>query len=640
MIEAAAMETSKRSRWNGQSRWRFGIGARLGAAFVAIVGLAVCASLVGWLSYRELSGELSRIAEVQMPQLAFASRLSKAGADIGSVTAALTGAETRAEYDETRRVYAERLAALQALLENHEPEPSVQSLLPLAASINGNLARIDLAAGKRFTLAEAMRADVEELRWVQADLIEEADPLVDDIRFNIEAETRNGRSAAALGEQRRSEALLTVVSQANLATGLIARLVSSATAEEVQEANAFLGDSADELAARLATLEGWPDSLTVRQLARRILQQSDPATGTPNRKRSEMREAGRLGELAKENSRLVAELGQRIEAEVVAIEARAGTAAQRAAAAIDLGRKLLAAIAVLAVVLAIGIGVFYVHRSLLARIDQLAHAAMAISAGNPAVRIPAGGDDELADLARALTLFRQTRDELVQSAKLAALGQMAAGIGHELNQPLAAIRAHIHSGSTLIARGNSEQALNNLEKIRALTARMAGQISHIRRFARRPDAELHPVDLPAVVHEALSLLEHRFEEERVTLKLALPPDMPRVMAEPVRLEQVVVNLIANALDAVAGRPERMVTVTAEKSDAGASLIVGDTGAGIAAKDRGAVFDPFFTTKPVGAGLGLGLSISYNIIKDFGADIGVLETGPGGTRFIVSLKGAA
>jgi two-component system C4-dicarboxylate transport sensor histidine kinase DctB len=343
--------------------------------------------------------------------------------------------------------------------------------------------------------------------------------------------------------------------------------------------------------------------------------------------------------LAKENGRLVADLGQRIEAEVVAIEASAGAAAQRAAAAIDLGRKLLAAIAVLAVVVAFVIGVFYVHRSLLVRIDQLAHAATAISEGNPAAPIPAGGDDELADLARALTLFRQTRDELVQSAKLAALGQMAAGIGHELNQPLAAIRAHIHSGSTLIARGKSEQALNNFEKIRALTGRMADQISHIRRFARRPDAKLYPVDLAAVVHEALSLLEHRFEEEGVTLTLSLSPDVPRVMAEPVRLEQVVVNLVANALDAVADGPERVVRVTTALSDEGAILTIADTGTGIAAADRDAVFDPFFTTKPVGTGLGLGLSISYNIIKDFGANIAVLETGPGGTSFVVSLKGA-
>ncbi len=633
------MKQHDRSRQKRLSRWRFGIGARLGAAFVLIVGLAVGASLVGWFSYRELSGELSRIAEVQMPQLAFASRLSKAGADIGSVTAALTGAETRAEYDETRRVYAGRLTALQSLLEHQDPEPSVQALSPLAVAINDNLAQIDLAAGKRFTLTEAMRADVDELRWVQADLIEEADPLVDDIRFNIEAETRNGRSTAALAEQRRSEALLTAVSQANLATGLLARLVSSSTAEEVQEANAFLGDSADELAARLTTLEGWPDSLTLRQLARRILQQSDPATGTPNRKRSEMREAGRLAELAKENGRLVGELGKRIDAEVVAIEASAGLAARRAAAAIDIGRKLLATIAVLAVVAALVIGIFYVHRSLLMRIDQLAHAATAISEGNPAVRIPAGGDDELADLARALTLFRQTRDELVQSAKLAALGQMAAGIGHELNQPLAAIRAHIHSGSTLIARGKSEQALNNLEKIRALTGRMADQITHIRRFARRPDSRLYPVDLAAVVNEALGLLEHRFEEEGATLSLSLSPDVPKVLAEPVRLEQVVINLIANALDAVAERPERVVHVTAVPSDNGAMLMIADTGAGIAPHDRDAVFDPFFTTKPVGTGLGLGLSISYNIIKDFGASIAVLDTGPAGTRFAVSLKGA-
>jgi two-component system C4-dicarboxylate transport sensor histidine kinase DctB len=120
----------------------------------------------------------------------------------------------------------------------------------------------------------------------------------------------------------------------------------------------------------------------------------------------------------------------------------------------------------------------------------------------------------------------------------------------------------------------------------------------------------------------------------------MPPDLPKVMAEPVRLEQVVVNLVANALDAVVERPERVVTVTAEGNGEGANLIVGDTGAGIATGNREVVFDPFFTTKPVGAGLGLGLSISYNIIKDFGADIAVLETGPGGTRFIVSLKGAA
>lgn len=620
--------------------WRFGIGARLALAFVAIVGLAVGACVVGWLSYERLSGELSRIANEQMPQLAYASRLSKAGADIGSVTAVLAGAETRSEFNEIRAVYAERLKLLQSLLAESDPNSPVGALLPLANGINDNLRQIDVAAGKRFTLLEAMRSDIDELRWVQADLLDEAEPLVEDIRFNIEAETRNSQGAAALAEQRKSEALLTAVSQANLATGLIGRLVNATTAEEVQETNAFLGDSADELASRLGTLVGWPDSITVRQLSGRILEQSNAQTGIPNRKRSEMIEAARLTELAGQNGRLVDELGRKIAAEVVAIEASANAAAKRAAAAIDTGRKLLAAIAVLSVVLALAIGIFYVQRNLLSRIRLLADEAGAISSGRPAAAVLPGGADELGDLAHALTMFRQTRDELVQSAKLAALGQMAAGIGHELNQPLAAIRAHIHSGSTLISRGKGEQALVNLDKIKALTGRMADHISHIRRFARRPDAKLRPTDISGCVRDALALLEHRFEEEGVVLDVSLPDaGRANVMAEPVRLEQVAVNLVANALDAVKGQQKRHVSVVVEPDGAGARLIVGDTGMGIAPTDVAAVFDPFFTTKPVGSGLGLGLSISYNIVKDFGGDISILETGPQGTRFLVTLKGS-
>lgn len=621
------------------TRWRFGIGARLGSAFVLIVGLAIGACFVGWISYGRLSGELSHITETEFPELAFAARLSKAGADVGSITAALANAETRANYKQVRRIYAERLQTLQKLLEEHSHNATAVTLLPLAKAIDDNLAKIDTTAGKRFTLAEVMRGDVDELRWVQADLLEEAAPLVDDIRFNIEIAMKGGKRDVALAEQRKSEALLTVVSHANLATGLIARLVSSSTVEEMQETDAFLGDSVDELATRLKTLSGWPDSLTVDQLAHVILQQANPATGTPNRKRSEMREAARLGELAKENSGLVAELGHRIEKGVVAIEASAKEAAKRAAYAIDVGRRLLAAIAALAVVLASIIGIFYVHRSLLARIRRLAGAADAMSAGQAAVSIPEGGDDELGDLAHALILFRQTRDELIQSAKLAALGQMAAGIGHELNQPLAAIRAHIHSAKTLISRDRSQQALTSLEKIGSLTGRIAGQISHIRRFARRPDAKLQSVDLKDAVCGALSLLEHRFEEEDIALDLSLAEGAVPVMAEPVRLEQVAVNLIANAIDAVENCSVRKISIAVARTPEGATLLVADNGSGIAPENHDSIFDPFFTTKPVGSGLGLGLSISYNILKDFDASIAVSRTGPEGTSFVVSLKGA-
>lgn len=622
-------------------KWRFGIGARLGAAFITIVGLAVGACTVGWLSYYQLSGELSHIAEEQIPRLVFASRLSKTGADIGSLTSPLAGAKTRSEYNEIRRVYAAHLDELENLLENGDVNQRVNTILPVAQTIQHNLLQIDMTAGKRFTLIEAMHADIDELRWVQADLIDEAAPLVDDTRFNIETEMRNSHDAAALDEQRKSEALLSLVAQASLSTGLIARLANGYTADDLQETNAFLGDSADELNTHLTTLKSWPDSITVRQLAKRILDKSNPENGTPNRKRSQMRETARLEELVVMNNHLVNQLGRNIAAEVTAIEARAAEAAERAANAINTGRKLLAAIALLSVLLAVAIGVFYVHRNLLLRIRQLALAANAISAGRADTDISAKGTDELADLAAALILFRQTRDELVQSAKLAALGQMAAGIGHELNQPLAAIRAHIHSGSKFIERGNSDRALANFEKIRLLTTRMANQISHIRRFARRPDTKQQSVNLYDTIHGALSLLEHRFDEENVTLKLDLPTlEQPLfILAEQVRLEQVIVNLIANALDAVKEHSIRVVTISVTPNEQGADLSITDTGSGIDTENLNAIFDPFFTTKPVGSGLGLGLSISYNIVKDFGASLSVADTGPQGTRFIVALKGS-
>lgn len=625
-----------------KGRWRIGIGARLVSAFVVIVGLAVGACLVGWLSYVRLAGELSQIVQSQLPQLAFATRLSKAGADINAAMASLAGTQTRAAYKEIRDIYADRLATLQTLLgvaDNGKVESDF--LLPLANAIDRNLQQIDIAAGKRFTLVEEMRSAIDELRWVQADLLEEADPLVDDIRFNMETEVnRTAGGEALLNEQNKSEALLTVIAHANLATGLIGRLTTTGSLEDLQETNAFLGDSVDDLAIRISTLSDWPDSITVRQLAERILKRSDANTGIPNLKRSEMREAGRLGGLAEQNRRLVQELGIRIETKVTAIEASAAEASARAEQAIETGRKFLLAIGVLAVTLAVLIGYFYVYRSLLARIRLLAWVAGNISAGRTVAAIRSVGDDELGDLARALNIFRQTRDELIQSAKLAALGQMAAGIGHELNQPLAAIRSHSHNGMLLVERGKGDQALLSLEKIMSLASRMGNQVSHLRRFARRPGSQLEPVDLTAAVEDALSLFDYRFAEEGVRLELSLPKE-PKlvVLAEPIRLEQVVVNLIGNALDAVAECEDRWIKVHASCESGKVQFLIEDSGPGIRDSDLVSVFDPFFTTKPVGSGLGLGLSISYNIVKDFNGTISVDGTGSAGARFLVSLDAA-
>ncbi|WP_280177225.1 ATP-binding protein [Azospirillum palustre] len=246
--------------------------------------------------------------------------------------------------------------------------------------------------------------------------------------------------------------------------------------------------------------------------------------------------------------------------------------------------------------------------------------------------------------------LREAQAELVQAGKLAALGQLAAGVGHELNQPLAAIRSYAHNGRKLIGLGRVEEAEGNLGKIADLTARMANITNHLKRFARRPDSRLGAVELAPVIQGALSLFGNRLREEAVAVELALPDADPasgtplRVRAEEVRLEQVLVNLLSNALDAVAGAPVRRILIRAELVEDGEEggavrIEVRDSGSGIAADPVAQIFDPFFTTKPVGTGLGLGLSISYNIVRDFGGVLSVAESGPDGTAFVLTLTRA-
>lgn len=628
---------------SGRSGVRFGIGARLAIAFVGIVGLAVAACFVGWLSYLSLSGELSQIATSQLPRLAFATRLSKIGAEINAIMPNLAAADSRSAYAAHRGKYSDSLAKLDRVMAEMESvRGSPAELGPLVKSVYETLPRLDVAVGKRFTLLEEMHSEIDELRWVQADLIDEADPLVEDTRFNMSAVLREGKGDQLfLAEQRRSEALLTLVAEANLSIGLLGRLVALNSPEGSQDTLAFLGDSTDRLLESKRQLETWQDSITVRQLAERILRSTDARTGLPNLKQSELDELKNAQALADENRYLVEQLADRIASGVAAVEEDTRDSSVRAQSAIDIGAKLLFAIAFLSICVAFGVGYFYVHRSLLRRIRDLAEAAAQIAAGKTAPSLAAMHQDELGDLARALNVFRHTRDELIQSAKLAALGQMAAGIGHELKQPLAAIRSHTHNAVQRIERGEPDKCLLNLEKIKIGTVRMTAQIDQLRRFTRLPDVRLSAIEIASVLQDAVALLAHRLEDEDVDFGLELPSGLPLlVTAEAVRLEQVFVNVLANALDAVAGRDRRLVTVSVVRGQGVAEVRVKDSGGGIAARDVSAVFDPFFTTKPASSGLGLGLSISYNIIRDFDGMISIASTSDEGTEFLITLREAA
>ncbi|CUA87372.1 His Kinase A (phospho-acceptor) domain/HAMP domain/Histidine kinase-, DNA gyrase B-, and HSP90-like ATPase [Chelatococcus sambhunathii] len=629
-------------------RARLGIGGRLLLAFLGVGGLAVGACIVGWLSYARLSEELNAVATDHLPALAFSARLAEAGANVIASTPDLAVAERREAYDAIRKTLVERLAVLRSVLDTRSSEDSLSpELIVVTEGIEANLQAIDRVAELRFPLGERVREMSEELRWLQADLIEEVEPLIDDARFNMESAIgRVGPGDAAESgrrtlreESRKSEALLTINAHANLIVGLLGRLATVPTVEDLDATSHFIGEIADQLDIETKALASWTDTVTVSQIVARLLAVSDNRAGLAALKRAELAAIAEAQALLAENRRLVTQLGALVSQEVSRTEQIARRAAERSAAAIVVGRNLLLAIAIASLAIAIVVGWFYVRRSLVARLEGLTLAATTIASGPTMPVLPPPTDDELGDLAKALAVFRQTRDDLVQAAKLAALGQMAAGISHELNQPLAAIRSHAHNSAVLIARGRMDEARASLERIQGLTARMAELIRHLKRFARRPAPTLEPVDLKAVVDGALSLFAQRLDEERVAVRLNFPDGPVTVEAEEIRLEQVVVNLVSNALDALDGGGERHIAIGAEAKGGRILLSVSDSGSGIDAEARAAVFDPFFTTKPVGQGLGLGLSMSYNIVKDFGGALSLAQTGPAGTTFVVELAAA-
>ncbi|MFN4170647.1 MAG: ATP-binding protein [Pseudorhodobacter sp.] len=235
--------------------------------------------------------------------------------------------------------------------------------------------------------------------------------------------------------------------------------------------------------------------------------------------------------------------------------------------------------------------------------------------------------------------LRRAQDDLVQAGKLAALGQMSAALSHEFNQPLGAARTYADNALVLMDRGRAEDARGNIARILSLIDRMGSISKHLRSFARSPGQKLKAVSLPEVVEAAVEIAQLRMRAAGADLIVTLPEGLPQVVAGPVRLQQVLVNVLTNAADAVEGSADRRIHLDAQPVPEGLRIRVRDHGPGVPPGLAERIFDPFFSTKGVGKGLGLGLSISYNIVKDFGGNLRVEAAEGGGAVFVIDLAAA-
>ncbi len=234
--------------------------------------------------------------------------------------------------------------------------------------------------------------------------------------------------------------------------------------------------------------------------------------------------------------------------------------------------------------------------------------------------------------------LQKAQDALIQSAKLAVIGQLSTGISHELNQPLAAIRTYADNARALLQRGRQAAAVENLAHIAELTDRMAQISSQLKVFARKTSGEAAPVPLSAAVDDSLALLAPRIRETGTEIRRREQPGLV-VRANRVQLEQVLVNLIGNALHAVEQSERRFIEIHGWREGDQVVLTIHDSGPGIALDILNQIFDPFFTTKEEGRGLGLGLSISQRIVEVMQGSLEAGNHPDGGALFTLRLPAA-
>jgi two-component system C4-dicarboxylate transport sensor histidine kinase DctB len=293
---------------------------------------------------------------------------------------------------------------------------------------------------------------------------------------------------------------------------------------------------------------------------------------------------------------------------------------------------LLALLTALAGLLIAGAGLYMRQRRQLTRARLHAHAELE----RRVVERTAELNRQVEDRRRAEAELRQAQESLIQAAKLAALGRMSAAIVHEVSQPLAAMENTLASTGLLASRGDAAAVADKVRSARDLVRRIQRTVKLLKSFARNEPVRLEVVDVDKAMAVAVELAAARATEQGAAVRLRTSSSPAMVLANATRLEQVILNLVVNALDAVQQRTDGAVELWSEHDGERVRLFVRDNGIGIPEHLRDRIAEPFFTTKLTGEGLGLGLSISRAILGEFGGEMDFETRAEGGCTFRIEL----
>jgi two-component system C4-dicarboxylate transport sensor histidine kinase DctB len=624
----------------------FGIKGRLLLVFSVLSAFTLFASTIGWVSHNTLAIELKTVAKSNTQALKLMAKIKEHGVIIMITTPTLLSAKTINEKEKTAKLLRHHVSQITASL------PKVRQLLPLQqnhpiSNQFSSLLSIFMQLEHNVDLRLAINSEKDEidrrLRWASAVFLSDIDSLNEYIKNNLYSQIRDNDFNIKSIISNELQVAYHLSADVSLLTNLLDR------AQHLDDLNSQIATSihSEEIVLRIKTnLNILNERVHLEAIQNTVAHIIDLASAKNNifslhATERDIKQNG-LQLLARTHLEL-----SNLDKLLATLTQQANDTSQQAIdnaqQTIDKGRMLMVTSVIASFLFSIMIVWLYVGRNMVARITSLNKAMRAIANGDLQQQISIKGNDEIGTMARSLKSFRDQlttlQEELVQTGKLAAVGQLSAGIAHEINQPLAAIRLYSHNGVRFIQANKPEQAQENLNNISHLIKRAISIIDRLNALARNETLSLQTVDIYDVLTRAL---KDHIRDEVVNVECISNEVQARqffVCVDAIQLEQVIINLINNALDAIADSDIKQIIISAKTIRDDCYLYINDTGPGIDDDVRNKIFDPFFTTKPRGQNLGLGLSISYNIIKSFNGKLSVQNTPHSGASFNIKLPKA-
>tara|TARA_Y100001956_G_scaffold79903_2_gene94113 strand:+ start:3526 stop:5523 length:1998 start_codon:yes stop_codon:yes gene_type:complete len=659
---------------------RHSIATRIFAIFALVGGIASTAVLTNFYSFRQVADSVETTIHGQLPTLISAAKIAHTGGMIITESSKLASSDSVASLIQAERNLEASLPVLIQLADVGLVSQRQVELLALVNALELNITKIFVNSQEKLRLRAIQNQISQQLHWLQVDFVDEVEPLATESQYNLSqlvaALKQTQRLSDPEMERLNSEVyvqaqLLKFEADVNLVLDLLQRIPLLPSRNDVLSAQSMVDENLHTIDQQIEVLRAIPSTITLRQMAEGLKRHIDGSNSVVERSLRVLVLNEQNETLLEENRDLILRIKVIIDQAIEDAE-RVNTAmTQDLTETINQSKQQLnmALSAILAMTLVMA---WFLKKHILNRLAYVLKSMRHLAEGKPQQMIHVPGKDEVALLADATNVFyhqsqqlrdytqsleqtneqlvvevqqrkrteeelKETQEELIQAGKLAVLGQLTTGIVHEFSQPLAAIRSNTYLAEQYLMTGENEKAKLKIDKINAVTDRATKLCQHLKSFARKSDDYCQSICLTSAIYNALDLFSETLPREFINIDV---PTNMRVMANDIRLEQVFVNLISNSIDALEkiddGRSP-FIKVCAIEQGKYAYVVLSDNGCGMSDAQIKRVFEPFFTTKEVGKGLGLGMSITHNIIHDFGGSIQLTSTLNQGTEVTLCLK---